>query len=238
MAIGLALLFNIRLPVNFNSPYKATNIRDFWRRWHITLSRFLRDYLYIPLGGSRKGSFRTYNNLIVTFVISGLWHGAGWTFIFWGLLHGLALVVQKIWEGLGFKLWTWLAWLVTFNFVNIAWVFFRAKEWSDAVKVLDSMFSLDNVVLPGVLKNRIDFLNQFNIEYGGFTQNITLQALEGEILLFSLCIFLPFILIFKNSMQMLIDFKPSNYLLTLTVICFIVSILKLNEYSEFIYFRF
>ena len=238
MAIGLALLFNIRLPVNFNSPYKATNIRDFWRRWHITLSRFLRDYLYIPLGGSRKGSFRTYNNLIVTFVIGGLWHGAGWTFIFWGLLHGLALVVQKIWEGLGFKLWTWLAWLVTFNFVNIAWVFFRAKEWSDAVKVLDSMFSLDNVVLPGVLKNRIDFLNQFNIEYGGFTQNITLQALEGEILLFSLCIFLPFILIFKNSMQMLIDFKPSNYLLTLTVICFIVSILKLNEYSEFIYFRF
>ena len=238
MAIGLALLFNIRLPVNFNSPYKATNIQDFWRRWHITLSRFLRDYLYIPLGGNRKGSFSTYNNLIVTFVIGGLWHGAGWTFIFWGLLHGLALVVQKIWEGLGFKLWTWLAWVITFNFVNIAWVFFRAREWSDAVKVLDSMFSLDNVVLPGFLKNRIDFLNQFNIEFGGFTQNITLQALEGEILLFSLCIFLPFILIFKNSMQMLKHFKTSNYFLILTVICFIVSILKLNEYSEFIYFRF
>jgi len=102
MAIGLALLFNIRLPVNFNSPYKATNIQDFWRRWHITLSRFLRDYVYIPLGGNKKGSFRTYNNLMATFVIGGLWHGASWAFIFWGFLHGLALTVQKLWSKLGF----------------------------------------------------------------------------------------------------------------------------------------
>jgi D-alanyl-lipoteichoic acid acyltransferase DltB (MBOAT superfamily) len=83
MAIGAALLFNIRLPINFNSPYKATNIQDFWRRWHITLSRFLKDYVYIPLGGNRKGNFRTYNNLMATFIIGGIWHGAGWTFVFW-----------------------------------------------------------------------------------------------------------------------------------------------------------
>jgi alginate O-acetyltransferase complex protein AlgI len=142
MAIGLALLFNIRLPINFNSPYKATNIQDFWRRWHMTLSRFLRNYVYIPLGGNKKGEFRTYNNLMATFVIGGLWHGAGWTFIFWGFLHGLALMVQRFWSKLGFKLWTWLAWLITFNFVNIAWVFFRAKEWEDAVKVLSGMVGL------------------------------------------------------------------------------------------------
>lgn len=93
MAIGIALLFNIRLPINFNSPYKALNIQDFWRRWHITLSRFMRDYIYIPLGGSRLGEFRIYANLMATFVIGGLWHGAGWTFVFWGFLHGLALVI-------------------------------------------------------------------------------------------------------------------------------------------------
>jgi alginate O-acetyltransferase complex protein AlgI len=140
MAIGLALLFNIKLPVNFNSPYKATNIQDFWRRWHITLSRFLRDYIYIPLGGNRKGSFRTYNNLLATFVLGGIWHGAGWTFVFWGVLHGLALVVYRLWSQLGIRLWTWIAWFITFNFINVAWVFFRAKEWGDAEKVLTGMF--------------------------------------------------------------------------------------------------
>jgi len=143
MAIGAALLFNIKLPINFNSPYKATTIQDFWRKWHITLSRFLKDYIYIPLGGNRKGEFRTYTNLMATFILGGIWHGAGWTFIFWGFLHGIALVIHRAWSKLGFKLWTWLAWLITFNFINIAWVFFRAKEWDDAVKVLSGMFSLN-----------------------------------------------------------------------------------------------
>ena len=140
MAIGLALLFNIRLPINFNSPYKATNIQDFWRRWHMTLSRFLRNYVYIPLGGNKEGEFRTYTNIMATFIIGGLWHGAGWTFVFWGFLHGLALMVQRLWSMLGLKIWTWLAWFITFNFVNIAWIFFRAKEWDDAIKVLNGMF--------------------------------------------------------------------------------------------------
>ncbi|MCW9026034.1 MAG: MBOAT family protein, partial [Thiovulaceae bacterium] len=103
MAIGSALLFNIKLPINFNSPYKATNIQDFWRRWHITLSRFLKDYIYIPLGGNRKGNYRTYSNLMATFLIGGIWHGAGWTFIFWGFLHGFALVINRIWSSFGIK---------------------------------------------------------------------------------------------------------------------------------------
>ena len=145
MAIGAALLFNIRLPINFNSPYKATSIQDFWRRWHITLSRFLRDYVYIPLGGNRKGNFRTYGNLMATFIIGGIWHGAGWTFVFWGFLHGIALVIQRAWSQLGFKMNTVLAWFITFNFVNIAWVFFRAKEWDDALKVLSGMMGVNGV---------------------------------------------------------------------------------------------
>ncbi len=145
MAIGAALLFNIKLPINFNSPYKALDIQDFWRRWHITLSRFLRDYVYIPLGGNRKGSLRTYTNLLATFIIGGIWHGAGWTFVFWGFLHGMALVIHRFWKSLGMNMPKVLAWFITFNFINIAWVFFRAKEWSDAVMVLRGMFTISFV---------------------------------------------------------------------------------------------
>jgi len=104
--------------------------------------------MFIPLGGNRKNEFRTYNNLLATFIIGGLWHGAGWTFIFWGFLHRVALVIHRAWSKLGYKIWTWFAWLITFNFVNIAWVFFRAKEWDDAVRVLGAIFSLDNIIYP------------------------------------------------------------------------------------------
>lgn len=145
MAIGAALLFNIKIPNNFNSPYKATNIQDFWRRWHITLSRFLKDYIYIPLGGNKKGNFKTYNNLLLTFVIGGLWHGAGWTFLFWGFLHGLALIIHRIWSLVGFKLNLIISWIITFNFINLAWVFFRAEEWSVAIKMIKKMFEFEPV---------------------------------------------------------------------------------------------
>ena len=234
MAIGLALLFNIRLPVNFNSPYKATNIQDFWRRWHITLSRFLRDYVYIPLGGNKKGSFRTYNNLMATFVIGGLWHGAGWTFIFWGFLHGLALIIQRLWEKLGFKLWTWLAWFITFNFVNIAWVFFRAKEWGDAVKVLRSMFSLDNTTIKEITSNKLNLLSEYSIQFEEImkiTHNSP-NAINWIILSFVL------VLVFKNSIQKIDDFKLNYKNALFTSVIFTMSILSLSGESEFLYFRF
>ena len=147
MAIGAALLFNIKLPLNFNSPYKAVNIQDFWRRWHITLSSFLRNYIYIPLGGNRRGKNAMYLNIIATFIIGGVWHGAGWTFIFWGLLHGLALVAYHIWSQLQFKMNTVVAQVVTLLFVNITWVFFRAEEWHDAISILKSMFQVENLGL-------------------------------------------------------------------------------------------
>src|SRR5690606_424877 len=104
MAVGLSLLFGVRLPVNFHSPYKAANIIEFWRRWHMTLSRFLRDYLYIPLGGNRRGPARRYVNLLVTMLLGGLWHGAGWTFVAWGALHGVYLVVNHAWIALRARL--------------------------------------------------------------------------------------------------------------------------------------
>jgi len=234
MAIGLALLFNIRLPVNFNSPYKATNIQDFWRRWHMTLSRFMRDYVYIPLGGNKNGSFRTYSNLIATFVIGGLWHGAGWTFVFWGFLHGLALMVQRFWSKLGFKLWTWLAWLITFNFVNIAWVFFRAKEWNDAVKVLGAMFSLNNVVIKEKLSNKLNFLSEYNIQFG----EVMKMTHDGSEFINWIIFSLVLTLFFKNSIERIDNFQLNYKAAFLSLIAFTTGIMSLDKISEFLYFNF
>jgi D-alanyl-lipoteichoic acid acyltransferase DltB (MBOAT superfamily) len=142
MTIGIALLFNIHIAVNFNSPYRAVSIQDFWRRWHITLSNFLRDYLYIPLGGNRSGEFNTLRNLMITFILGGVWHGAGWTFVFWGFLHGFGLVVHRLWQKAGMKMSNGLGWLLTFLYVNLAWVFFRSPSWNDAVNMLESMSGL------------------------------------------------------------------------------------------------
>jgi len=234
MAIGLALLFNIRLPINFNSPYKATNIQDFWRRWHITLSRFLRDYVYIPLGGNRKGGFRAYNNLMATFVIGGLWHGAGWTFIFWGFLHGLALIIHRLWGKLGIKLWTWLAWFITFNFVNITWVFFRAKEWDDAIKVLYGIIAIDRIELPGFLKSKFIFLSKYDMGFKGWLSNIS----GDYITIIWLFVGFVIILLFDNSVQRLESFKLNYKTLVFSAFLLSVSFLSLQKATEFLYFNF
>lgn len=233
MALGVSLLFNIKLPINFNSPYKAKNIQDFWRRWHITLSRFLKDYIYIPLGGNRLGEFRTYANLMMTFVLGGLWHGAGWTFIFWGFLHGLALIIHRFWEKLGFKMNNALAWFITFNFVNIAWIFFRAKEWSDAIKVLSGMFCGD-IVLPSFLSSSLAFLGEYGVAFGGFIANIqgdyfTLFWLFQGFILF---------LFFKNSMELQKTFKINILYLIFTILILTYSISNIGTYTEFLYFNF
>ncbi|MGJ3261199.1 MAG: MBOAT family O-acyltransferase [Rhodospirillales bacterium] len=153
MAVGLARLFGVRLPINFFSPYRATSIIDFWRRWHMTLSRFLRDYLYIPLGGSRKGPPRRYVNLMITMLLGGLWHGAGWTFVVWGGLHGAFLVVNHGWRRFGWTgngvVYRAFAWTVTFLAVTLAWVFFRAETFAGAQVMLAGMAGV-NDVLPAL----------------------------------------------------------------------------------------
>jgi alginate O-acetyltransferase complex protein AlgI len=151
MALGLSLLFGIRLPINFDSPYRASSIIDFWRRWHISLSTFLRDYLYVPLGGSRHGSARRYANLMITMVLGGLWHGASWTFVVWGTLHGLYLVLNHLWRLLrgpssrAGRLERGVGWLLTFLAVCFAWVFFRADSFSDATQILRGMAGLNGL---------------------------------------------------------------------------------------------
>ena len=141
MAIGLALLLGYQLPQNFNRPYMALSLQDFWRRWHMTLSRWLRDYLYIPLGGNRGGRRRTYRNVMLTMLLGGLWHGAAWTFVLWGGIHGAALSAER-WARErfgGFRMPALAAWLVTFHVVCVAWVFFRAPDLGTAFDVLGGL---------------------------------------------------------------------------------------------------
>lgn len=128
MAMGIALMFNIHLPLNFNSPYRSTNIQDFWKRWHMTLGRFLTQYLYIPLGGNRKGPKRTLLNLFTVFLVSGIWHGAGWTFVLWGSMHGVAIIIHRIWKEAGYKMHRLIGITVTFFFVNLFWVLFAHRQ--------------------------------------------------------------------------------------------------------------
>ncbi|GAB3036269.1 MBOAT family O-acyltransferase [Bowmanella dokdonensis] len=164
MALGLARMFGIILPLNFYSPYKAANISEFWRRWHMTLSRFLRDYLYIPLGGNRVGPSRRYTNLMITMLLGGLWHGAGWNFVIWGALHGAYLSVSHAWAhlmkklGLGAthsRLYLFLAWLLTMFAVVIGWVFFRATTLDGAMGMLQAMVGGNGIALPQGILSRM-----------------------------------------------------------------------------------
>ena len=139
MAIGTALIFGLLLPENFRRPYLATDLRDFWRRWHISLSTFLRDYLYIPLGGSRAGPWRYVVATMLTMGLCGLWHGAGWTFVAWGLWHGFGLVACRGWQQLGRPMPALLGWAVTMLFVAVGWVVFRAATFDSATSIVMSM---------------------------------------------------------------------------------------------------
>lgn len=165
MAIGLARMFGILLPINFHSPYKAESIIDFWSRWHITLSRFLRDYVYIPMGGNRKGITHRYINLIATMLLGGLWHGAGWTFVIWGGIHGLYLVVNHTWRAITNSLIsrdrkkstlnTIMARSITFFVVVISWVIFRSDNIDSALNLFSSMSGANGIPLPAILKHSL-----------------------------------------------------------------------------------
>lgn len=230
MAIGSALMLNIVFPDNFNSPYKATDLQGFWRRWHMTLSAFLRDYIYIPLGGNRSGKFRTYTNIFLTFLIGGIWHGAGWTFVFWGVMHGLGVIVHRIWSKTKITLPKWLAWFITFNTVNVLWVFFRAKSFDDALKVVRGMVGLDGINLPRVLEKNFAFLSHYGIEFGG----INIEVSTACIIVFSFIA----TLFLSNSIVIRGRFVFNKRTVVFTSFCITVGILFLNRQSEFLYFKF
>jgi D-alanyl-lipoteichoic acid acyltransferase DltB (MBOAT superfamily) len=232
MAIGAALLFNIRLPDNFNSPYKARDIQEFWRRWHMTLSRFLRDYVYIPLGGNRGGPGKTERNLVLTFLIGGIWHGAGWTFAVWGLLHGGALVVLRRWKNAGFSLPDWLAWFVTFQFVNIAWVFFRAESWEDAFHLLRAMAGMTGILIPRWVANAYPFLYDWGFRAGTWLLPDGRMAGICVVSALLIALFAP------NSNELRDRFSPTKTNCVKASALAVVGLFSLTQLSEFLYFQF
>ena len=230
MAIGMSLMFGIFLPLNFNSPYKATSIIDFWRRWHMTLSQFLRDYLYIPLGGNRHGRVLRYVNLMITMLLGGLWHGAAWTFVVWGALHGVYLCINHAWSNYGPKAPPRFARLadiagliLTFLAVVIAWVFFRAQDMTTALSVLSKMADPGNIAFGRVEMVYALFVAIYAALawFAPNTQEIMgydhKNRTVGENL---------------RAQRM----RPLFVYATAAVLAF--GILGIQQYSEFIYFRF
>lgn len=215
MAIGLGLMFNVRLPLNFNSPYKSAGIQEFWRRWHMTLGRFLTMFVYHPLGGSKCGLPRTLFNVLCTFLISGLWHGAGWTFVIWGGLHGLAMMIQRIARTLMPKpMPKTLAIAVTFSFTLLAWVLFRAENWATASKIYSAMGDISSIHWSAI--------------FSDFSSNNLLMFVVGMGILF-----LP-----KNAATSVDQFRPTVNTAFQTVILLLASIFMMNRISPFIYFNF
>jgi D-alanyl-lipoteichoic acid acyltransferase DltB (MBOAT superfamily) len=234
MALGSALMFNIKLPINFNSPYKSLNIQEFWQRWHMTLSRFLRDYIYIPLGGNRSGEARIYLNFMVTFLIGGLWHGAGWNFIVWGFLHGIAMVINGLWKRRGPSMNKVFAWFITFNFINTTWVFFRAKTWDDATKVLKGMCGLTGVRLPAFLSEKLSFLLEKGVQFG---ENLAVVKAKDHTV-WMLGAVLIAVLILKNSNEIIGRFRPDWKSAIFAAMVATYTIFNLGKVTQFIYFQF
>lgn len=247
MAIGLARMFNVRLPQNFNSPYQATNIIDFWRRWHMTLSRFLRDYLYIPLGGNKKGVFRRHVNLMITMLLGGLWHGASWTFVFWGGLHGAYLIINHIWKQMPsamkqIKGYSQACWLITFLAVVIAWVPFRANDFHSTNLILSSMFDPSTIKLPSFLAS-IPLVNWLGISPGGmFANNLADWRLGipliGALALISLTLKNTDEWLTSKSNAGFLIWKPSTSWAALTGATIVLCLFLMSNESEFIYFQF
>jgi alginate O-acetyltransferase complex protein AlgI len=262
MAIGIALLFGIALPLNFNSPYKALNIVDFWRRWHITLSRFLRDYLYISLGGNRFGFIRRYSNLMITMVLGGLWHGAGWNFLIWGALHGSYLVInhsfshvrQRYLSFIGERWFAPVAWALTFLAVIVGWVFFRAVSLDGALHMLSAMTGMQGVSLPAGIVAQLGFLaplfEWFNIQSylgGGM---VFIETWLWIAALLTMSVMLPNVLqLFYHALPeptkkgaatslSAIKWQPSAAWAGFISILFIIAVSTLGRVSDFLYFNF
>lgn len=256
MAIGLARLFNIELPINFFSPYKSSSIIEFWRRWHISLSSFLKEYIYIPLGGNKKGKINRYRNLLLTMLIGGLWHGASWTFVIWGALHGFYLVINHLWKKSKSR-FVVIKTAFTFVLVALTWIFFRAKTVSQAFFYLGSLFNPANLALR---KGTVKWLTHFGLDLS-FLQKPFHVDTGLYVRTFNLCVIGAVIVFFlPNLYQWMKFFRPasdypkelyirSKFLrpfywrptLAFGIIIFMILVYSfgsIDEKKEFIYFQF
>jgi len=226
MARGIGLMFNIDIAENFNNPYISKDIQEFWRRWHITLSRWLKDYIYIPLGGNRHGNFNTYKNLFLTFLIGGIWHGANFTFIIWGIMHGVGSVINRFWKNLNKTMPTWCCWALTFVYINIAWLYFGAKKVADANNILITAINPLVFDVPKIYFPAIKF-----------------RATGHSYDIFGLIfIIIALYFVFNDSFRKFMNsFKPKAIYTVFIVILLLIAtynIVKPDYSSSFIYFNF
>lgn len=236
MAVGVSSMLNIELPINFDSPYKAVSIRDFWKRWHISLTNFFTKYIYIPLGGSRKGAFFTFVNTMIVFLVSGVWHGANWTFILWGILHGIFSVLDRALEKFNKKIFEPFRWFVTFGVVNILWLLFRSDSIFQWKKILNTVALMEDTNVSDGL------LNVFNIPESTFFCNISSFINTWSHLMrgFWMIVFLAFSMIIcfvaENNYRSLK--KNSAVTMIFAAIAFTWGFICLSSESVFLYFNF
>ena len=235
IAAGAARLFGLRLPVNFDSPYRSLSVTEFWKRWHITLTSFLRECLYFPLGGSRRGTMRTYCNILVVFLISGLWHGAGWTFIIWGGLHGLGQIVERVWGPGRDRLPKLLRWALAFGFVNAAWVFFRAPNLPGALTLLRTAVTADfrppaDWLLSGVFSKEAEAIGMLLPAARPWVEAVFAYGILGVALLAALW---P-----RNVISRMEDFRPTVWRGLALAALTAWSILSFTGVTTFIYSNF
>ncbi len=234
MAIGLGKMMNFELPLNFNSPYKALTITEFWDRWHMTLTRFFTKYIYIPLGGSRKGEVRTCINVMIVFLISGFWHGASWNFVFWGVIHGIFNVITRVFKKFFDKLHPALNWLITFTFVNVTWVFFRAETFTQALTILRKAVSFDFTGFDQTFITKIE-----SPELVELMDILSIRQIYPPIIFVGwVVVALILMLGSRNAYEKTKTFKPNVITFIVTLFLLVWSVFSLEGISEFLYFNF
>lgn len=237
MALGLALLFNINLPINFNNPYKSTGMIEFWKRWHITLTSFITTYIYTPLLRSfNKPTFTlAMCSTMISFLIAGLWHGASWMFILFGTLNGLGIVINHVWQKkIKLKINSLLAWVITFNYVNLTMIIFRSNDIDTVIKILNGMFGFENFTLPYFLHNYIGFLETHGVTFGSWLVNISGSAWSA-IWVFSALTLIHLPTKLTNPVN---HFKENFYFLVIGIFFLTAGLLSINKNSVFLYFNF
>ena len=235
MATGTSMMLNITLPINFDSPYKAVSIRDFWKRWHISLTQFFTKYIYIPLGGSRKGRIFTYMNTMIVFFISGLWHGANWTFIIWGCIHGLFMIFDRIFEKAESKVFEPVRWFYTFSVVNVLWLLFRSDSYLQWKSIIKTIVSFRNTqISDGLIKcfilQEMPFISKF-LHISRLTEGI-----RGFWMIVYIVVALTICLVPENNYKNAQKLNIGSMLLA--AIAFVWGVICLSGESVFVYFNF
>ena len=229
MAIGTGLMLGMRLPQNFDSPYKSLSLIDFWRRWHMSLGAWIRDYVYIPLGGSREGELKRTRNVMLAMLFTGLWHGMGWTFVVWGGLHGVLLAVNHWWRRHGVKLPAVIAWALTFGSVVILWAVFRAESLTHAGKIFAAMVNFGNIGAPVPIGT-----------FAGLFDKVIKLVLPSALAnnLGSTLVLVIFVLFVPNSKQIIGKFKPGILWSAIVIAMAFMAFMNFSGISDFLYFKF